>query len=88
MKKKSIESLWMGKADIPFDMSEEDLIVEKVSESRKKYVELEALIDNEIKELLHKYVSSQSVVTDLEKKSAFVAGFRLGARLVVESIED
>ncbi len=88
MKKKSIESLWMGTPDISFDSSQEEVVVKKIHEARKCYIELENAVNDDAKELLHKYINVQSTVNDLEKKNSFVAGFRLGVRLVVESIED
>ena len=37
---------------------------------------------------LNRYLSIQSEVNDLERKNAFVSGFSLGVKLIVEGTED
>ena len=89
MKKKNIEAIWMGRAILPYTSEDDEkLITQKVNEARNNYRELELLISSEAKEALNKYLVSQQSVDDLERKNAFITGFSLGVKLVVEGLED
>ena len=87
--KKNIEALWNGRP-IPPSMSDEDQAIfsDKSSKAKKAYNALEMHLDSEAKRLLLEYLSMQSVVNDLERKSAFVYGFSLGVKLITEGLEE
>ena len=87
--KKNIEALWTG-APIIVDMSEEDQAIfsEKSRELRKAHTALEKTMDAEQTALLKKYMDLQSIVNDLERKNAFVSGFSLGVRLIIDAVDE
>ena len=87
--KKNIEALWMGKPIPPTMSAEEQAIFsEKHSQSQKAYEQLERHLNGEGTRLLHDYLSSLSIVNDLERKNAFVYGFSLGVKLIAEGLEE
>ena len=87
--KRNIEALWTG-TPITVDMSEEDQAIfsKKSRELRKAYATLEENIDAEQAALLQKYMDLQSTVNDFERKNAFVSGFSLGVRLIIEAVDE
>ena len=46
------------------------------------------ITDREQKELLEKLINGHSELTDLTDKDAFLAGFKLGVRVIVEVMSD
>ena len=87
--KKNIEALWLGKPIIS-SMSNEDqeIFYAKSKELKNAYVNLEGRLDSEGIKLLNQYLRLQSEINDLERKDAFVSGFSLGVKLIVEGVED
>ena len=51
-------------------------------------IKLLHLLTDEGKELFHKYSDSQSSLNDMNQCDIFINGFRLGARLMLEIMEE
>lgn len=59
-----------------------------VSAMCKNGDKLETLLEGKEKETFEKFCDAQDEVHDLENLEYFIEGFRLGARLIMESFDD
>ena len=87
--RKTIEDLWNGEinpVERGFRKGSEFHNLLKLSIRNQEQL-LELLNDGE-KELFEKYKDCQEEMSWIEHKEIFVSGFRLGARLMLESLTD
>lgn len=89
MNKESIEGIWLGRP-IRSYVSDNDanLIAEKLNELRGIYSILNKGVDASARKHLEEYLRCKSEIADIEKKSAFIDGFSLGVRLVIEGLNE
>lgn len=89
MNKESIEGIWLGRP-IKSYVSDDDatLIAEKLNELREIYSILSGSVDASARKHLEEYLRCQSEIADIEKKGAFIDGFSLGVRLVIEGLNE
>ena len=84
--KSILEELWFGRIE-PYDdirmTKEERHLIDLIAENRNR---LEQTLTEQQKEQLEKYIDCSQELSDLSQKEVFMHGFRLGARIVMESI--
>ena len=61
---------------------------ELINISGESEIKLLHLLTDEGKELFHKYTDAQSGIYDIGECDIFINGFRMGARLMMELMED
>ena len=82
---KILEELWYGRINPsqrtqPYDKSASELTEQIV----EKEDELAALLSDEAKEILDQMRDKQLDLSTLNERKAFISGFRLGARIMLE----
>ncbi len=86
---KNIEELYNAMQEkIVLKISENDEINNLYSELNRLDELLKNSIEKENYELFDKYLSKEAELIDLERRQAFVYGFRLANKLMVESMRE
>ena len=88
MRDETLEKLWFGKI-IPYEQFNADN--EKLNSIRisamQYYDKLSSTLTTEQKDLLSKYEEMQDKAISLSEKNSFTCGFKLGVRIIIESME-
>ena len=81
-----LEELWFGRIE-PYDdirmTKEERHLIDLIAENRER---LEKTLTEQQKEQLEKYIDCSQELSDLMQKEVFMHEFRLGAKIVAESL--
>ena len=85
---KILEELWYGRINPSQRTQPDDKSAAELTEQIvEKEDELAALLSDEAKEILDQMRDKQLDMSTLNERKAFISGFRLGARIMLETID-
>ena len=86
---KILEELWYGRINPSQRLQSNDKSTSDLTEQIvEKEDELAALLSDEAKEILNQMTDQQLDLSTLNERKAFISGFRLGARMMLEIMDE
>ena len=86
---KILEELWYGRINPSQRTQPDDKSISELTEQIvEKEDELAALLSDEAKEILEQIREKQLDLSTSNEKKAFVSGFKLGARIILEVMDE
>ena len=84
-----LEELWYGRINPSQRMQPDDKSDSELTEQIvEKEEELDALLSDEAKEILEQMRDKQLDLSTSNERKAFISGFRLGARIMLEVMDE
>ena len=84
-----LEELWYGRINPSQRTQPDDKSASELTEQIvEKEDELDALLSDEAKEILDQMRDKQLELSILNERKAFISGFRLGARIMLEIMDE